>query len=437
MSDSTLKRRDLLAGLALAASAASACKEGGEALAAPAAPAPAPAGEWERIRAEFELSKEWVHLGGFLLASHPRLVRQAIEQHRKGLDDNPVHYLHQHEQMDAVLAAAARYMDVAPTEIALTDSTTMALALLYHGLPLRSGDEVVTSAHDHFATHESLRLATERVGASVRRITLYEQGAAADKRAMVSAVIQALTPKTRVLALTWVHSCTGVKTPIAEISAALARANAARPPGERVLFCVDGVHGFGIEDASMKDLGCDFFAAGCHKWLFGPRGTGLLWGKAEHWSMMRPVIPQFGPEAYGAWMRGKSPPPTNAAMMTPGGFHSFEHRWALAEAFAFHLGLGKAKVATRIHALNTRCKTALSSMRHVTLHTPLAAELSSGIICFEVAGKAPDEVVRLLHEKGIIATQTPYLPTYARLAPGLLNSDEDVDRATAAIGALA
>lgn len=328
-------------------------------------------------------------------------------------------------------------MGADPTEIALTDSTTMALALLYHGLPLRAGDEVITSLHDHFATHESLRLATERVGATVRRIPLYDKGAAADAKSMVDAVIKALTPRTRVVALTWVHSCTGVKTPISAISAAIAQANATRPVGERVLFCVDGVHGFGIEDASMKDLGCDFFAAGCHKWLFGPRGTGLLWGRTEHWAAMRPVIPQFGREAYGAWMMGKAAPPTNAAMMTPGGFHSFEHRWALKEAFAFHSSLGKGKVATRIHALNTACKTALAGMKHITLHTPVSAELSAGIICFEVAKMDPDDVVKKLHEQRIIATQTPYLPSYARLAPGLLNNEEDVERVTRAIGALA
>ena len=53
-----------------------------------------------------------------------------------------------------------------------------------------------------------------------------------------------------------------------------------RPERERVLLCVDGVHGFGVEETSPAELGCDLFAAGCHKWLFGPRGTGLLWGRA-------------------------------------------------------------------------------------------------------------------------------------------------------------
>ena len=76
-------------------------------------------------------------------------------------------------------------------------------------------------------------------------------------------------------------------------------------------------------------------------------------------------------------------------MMTPGGFHSFEHRWALGEAFEFHRAIGKAKVAARIHELNRQCKEGLAAMKHVTLHTPLSDECSAGIITFEVAGMKP------------------------------------------------
>jgi len=208
----------------------------------------------------------------------------------------------------------------------------------------------------------------------------------------------------------------------------VARQNQGRAPERRLLLAVDGVHGFGIENVTMADLGCDFFVAGAHKWLFGPRGTGLIWGKAADWSLLRPSIPHFGQAAYEAWMKGTEPPATTADMMTPGGFHSFEHRWALGAAFEFHLTLGKERVQSRIHELNRQCKEGLAGMKHVTLHTPLAPELSSGIITFDVAGMKPDDVVKRLHEKRIVASTTPYATSYARLAPGLFNSPEEVER---------
>jgi selenocysteine lyase/cysteine desulfurase len=54
-------------------------------------------------------------------------------------------------------------------------------------------------------------------------------------------------------------------------------------PEDRVFLCVDGVHGFGVEAATPAALGCDSLVAGCHKWLFGPRGTGLIWGRSDAW----------------------------------------------------------------------------------------------------------------------------------------------------------
>ena len=96
----------------------------------------------------------------------------------------------------------------------------------------------------------------------------------------------------------------------------------------------------------MEDLGCDFFVAGCHKWLFGPRGTGLVWGSPEAWPAARPTIPTFAGRAFEAWIGAPSYEDWwNAAAeeqlpmavaRTPGRYHSFEHRWALDRAFRVH-----------------------------------------------------------------------------------------------------
>ncbi|WP_437486776.1 aminotransferase class V-fold PLP-dependent enzyme [Sorangium sp. So ce1014] len=429
-----LPRRSLLEGLlaigAVGCAAPEAVKAAGD---RPQAPADA----WQRVRDEIEVSPAWIHMASFLLASHPRPVREAIEALRRELDENPVDALHEHEDPAPVREAAAAYMGARAEEIALTDSTTMGLASLYLGLPLGAGDEVLTTVHEHYSTHESLRFAAERTGAAVRKIALYERSSAATATEMAGAIERAITPATRVVAITWVHSSTGVKTPVRAVAEVVARANQGRAPEDRVVCCVDGVHGFGVDDVTMADLGCDFFAAACHKWILGPRGTGVLWGRAELWPMLRPSIPHFGREGYGAWLRGQPAPPTTADMMSPGGFHSFEHRWALPAAFAFHRRIGKGKVADRIHALNRQCKEGLKGMRHVTLHTPLDDAISAGLVCFEVAGMTPAAVVGKLRERKIIASTSPYGISYARVAPSLLNSEADVEAVVREIRALA
>ncbi len=395
---------------------------------------------WEALRAQFDLEPGLVHMSSFFLSSHPRPVREAIEIHRRGLDANPIAYwLDNIGRLEAaVLRAGADYLAVDPRDIALTDSTTMGLGLLYGGLKLREGQEIVTTVHDHYATETSLQLRAERTGATLRRVALYRDPAGATEDEIVDALVKAVTPKTRVAAVTWVHSCTGVKLPIRRMADALARINAGRADGDRVLLCVDGVHGLGAEDATLPGLGCDFFIAGTHKWLFGPRGTGIVWGKPEAWPAATAIIPTFDHDAYGMWMKvipARAIP--MAVQMTPGGFHSFEHRWALEAAFRLHLSLGKARVAERIHALNRKLKGGLAEMRHVRLRAPMSEALSAGIVTFEVEGMSPEQVVQRLWEKRIIASETPYATRYARLAPSLLTSPEDVEASLRAVRELA
>jgi isopenicillin-N epimerase len=386
--------------------------------------------DWQAVREHFPLSRDLIHLAGFFLASHPTPVREAIERHRAGLDADPIGYwlAHEKKQEAVVLQAAGSYLGVDPTEIALTDSTTMGLGLLYGGLALNRGQEILTTTHDHYSTETSLRLRAERTGATVRRISLYEDLRRVTRERLVETLVKAVRPQTRIVAVTWVHSSTGLKLPIAEMARAIQKLNRSRADEDRVLFCVDGVHALGVEDFRLADLGCDFFIAGTHKWMFGPRGTGLVWGHPRAWPAARAIIPTFDSDAYDMWMKVIPPRPLPPSVyMTPGGFHSFEHRWALDQAFAFHQALGKARVTQRIGELNDQFKQGLAAMRHVTLHTPMARELSAGIVCFEIAGLSPDQVVAALRQRSVVASVTPYATQYARAAPGLLNSPEEIE----------
>ncbi|HAW93499.1 MULTISPECIES: aminotransferase class V-fold PLP-dependent enzyme [unclassified Arsukibacterium] len=396
---------------------------------------PLEAGDWPGLRKQFLLSYDYIHLATFLLASHPKPVADAIARHRQAFDVNPADYWHEHFMtIDAdIAAAAARYMGGKAENIALTDSTTMGLALVYSGLQLTPGDEILQTVHDHYSTDLSLQLRAERTGASVRQVALYDNPAQVSVDQVVSRLKAAIRAATRVVAVTWVHSSTGVKLPLHAIAAMLADVNQQRYDAEQILFCVDGVHGFGIEDIDVSTIGCDFFIAGTHKWIFGPRGTGVIWGSDKGWSRCKAVIPSFS-RSYDVWLGGSTQ--DQVAMgehMTPGGFHSFEHRWALPEAFNLHLQLGKAKVQQRIHQLNTLTKQGLQQISGVTLHTPMAAELSSGLVCFDYKTMAPDDVVKAMHGKGIIMSSTPYRQSYARFAPSLINNEQEIEQTLAAL----
>ena len=434
-----LSRRHLLA--APAAFAATTLLPG-PALAALAAQTPAlpDLSDWEAVRAQFALDPAYLHFASFFIASHPTPVRDALEGYRRAIDANPFLFVERamfeddaHNLPLQVCTEVAEYLGGRGDEVCLARSTTEGLALVYHGLPLQPGDEVLTTVHDHYSHHESIRLATTRANATMRKATLFKQARDASVDEIVGNLKAAMRPQTKVVGVTRVHSSTGIRLPIRDIATML------RSLPDPPLLVVDGVHGLGAVDDTVATMGADYFCAGTHKWMFAPRGTALVWANAANWGRLRPLVPNFTEiESYNAWTEDRPPAgPANAARMTPGGFHAFEHQWAMAAAFRMHRQMQRPRVAARIAAMNDQLKQGLAGLPKVKMHTPRAAALSAGLVAFEIDGMAPTEAVKQLLARRIIASTSPYAVTYARLAPSLVNTPDEVDAALRAVRALA
>ena len=375
--------------------------------------------DWESVRAQFNLDPALAQFAAFVLSPHTQVLDEAIAGYRDRLGTDTEQVLLEATDLEqGVRVAAGAYAGGQPGQYALTDSTTMGIATMYGGLRLLPGDEVLTTTHDFYSTQEALRLLTERTGARLTQVSLYDDPAAATVDEMVGRLVAGVTPRTKVVAITWVHSGTGVRVPVAEACAALA--GLSRVPRDQYVVCVDGVHGFSAVDVDLPDLGCDFLATGTHKWLFGPRGTGILWGR--DWAPLTELIPSFTPDE-------------GSGRLTAGGYHSFEHRWALADGFDFMGRVGRDRAVARTVEQATQLKEGLAGTR-VTLVTPTDPAVSAGIVCFDVPGVLPGNAVLSLREQGVVASATPYRTSYTRLGPSIVTSPEQVDAAVAAVSSL-
>ncbi|MDY7534449.1 aminotransferase class V-fold PLP-dependent enzyme [Pseudomonas sp. Bout1] len=390
--------------------------------------APAPRDKWAQLRLLFNQDPDYLHFSNFLITTHPKPVREAIEKHRAALDKNPGLAMDWdlgviEEREEQVRAWAGRYLQANARQIALTGSTTEGLAMIYGGVHVRPDQEILTTEHEHYATHTILALRTERDGTHVRKIRLFKDPQTATKTEILEAINSSIRPETRVLGMCWVHSGSGVKLPIADIGALVDKHNRGRSDADRILYVVDGVHGFGVDDLSFPAMNCDFFIAGTHKWMFGPRGTGIVCSRFEEVKYVTPIIPTF------------SEATAFSTTMTPGGYHSFEHRWALDEAFKLHLELGKAEVQARIHALNSYLKKRLLEHPQIELVTPLSPELSAGFTFFRIKHKDSDKVAAYLMQNRVVADAVHRdVGPVIRTAPGLLNNEQEIDRFMALLG---
>ena len=75
-------------------------------------------------------------------------------------------------------------------------------------------------------------------------------------------------------------------------------------------------------------------------------------------------------------------------------------------------------------------------MPHVKLHTPMSPQLSAGMVCFDVVGHTAEQVEAHFLTHGVVASTTPYCVSHARLAPSLINDEDEVEQAVAAVAAL-
>ncbi|MBO0494161.1 aminotransferase class V-fold PLP-dependent enzyme [Pseudomonas sp. Marseille-Q1929] len=391
-----------------------------EALAATAAPATKH--PWTDLKQLFNQDPSYLHFSNFLVASHPKPVRDAIERYRQQIDRNPGLAMdwgleETWKREGQVREWAGRYLKAAPAQIALTGSTSEGLAMIYGGIQLRADQEILTTVHEHYATQNVLDFRVRRQGTQVRRFQLFESANRISADEVLGTIQRNIRPNTRVLGMTWVQSGSGVKLPIGEIGQLVNEHNRHRDDNDRILYVVDGVHGFGVENLDFPDMHCDFFIAGTHKWMFGPRGTGLVCARDSQNKYVTPMVPTFSED-------------TNfATTMTPGGFHAFEHRWAADEAFKLHLQLGKAQVQARIHALNTELKEHLLAHPQIELVTPRSPELSAGFTFFRVKDRDSNDIADyMVKQRVVIDAVNRDAGPVIRTAPGLLNSSDEIQR---------
>ena len=181
---------------------------------------------------------------------------------------------------------------------------------------------------------------------------------------------------------------------------------------------VDGAHSFAHFDFKQKDIQCDYFGTSLHKWLYAPKGTGLLYVKKEKiekiWSL-------FASEKKQA---------NDIRKFEEIGTHSAAPRLAIAEAIAFHNGIGAKRKEERLRYLSRYWMNQLKDAPNVQFHTSFDAAQSCGVANIEIVGVDPVALVGHLMSKHKIYT-TPIVHDEfkgVRITPNLYTTLKELDR---------
>lgn len=356
----------------------------------------------ERIRRQLLIPSGKTYLNTGSLGPSPKPVLDAVMEAMWTLEKDPVseNWGKLGLQMEEVRKKVADFIHADTSEVLLTRNTTEGLSLVCQVLPLKPGDEILTTTLEHGGGEVGLEYLTKAKGAVLRKVELPLPPKNAGE--IVSAIERALTPATKVVMLSHVNTITGVLMPLSDIS---------RITSSRGIFLlVDGAQAPGLTPVDVNAMGADAYASSGHKWLLGPKETGFLYVSKKFQPAVPPVFTMYGFNAYT-----QASGTRNVALMI-----------GLGKAIDWHTQLGITTVADYTLSLRNYCLQGLSKVQGLRIISPEEPSISTGIVSFELLSQKNTNVYERLKERNIIVKVLPQ-HNAIRISCHIFVSQEDID----------
>ena len=352
----------------------------------------------DAVRAQFPIldrevnGKPLVYLDNGASAQKPQVVIDAITQAYANEYSNVhrgLHYLSNlaTDKYESVRGTVARFLNAgSEDEIVLNTGATMGINTVAYGwaMPrMQAGDEIVLSVMEHHANIVPWHFLRERQGVVLKWVDVDATGALDPQ-----AVIDAIGPETKLVAISHLSNVLGTKVDVKSIT------EAAHEKGVPVL--VDGSQGAVHMPVDVQDIGCDFYAVTGHK-LYGPSGSGAIYIKSERMAEMRPFI------GGGDMIREVSKDAVSyndPPMMFEAGTPGIVATIGLGVALDFMMDLGMEKIAAHEDDLRDYAVSRLSGLNWLNLQgtTPDKAAIFS----FTLDGAAhAHDISTVLDKKGV------------------------------------
>jgi isopenicillin-N epimerase len=183
------------------------------------------------------------------------------------MEENPMKFFRElGPRLQEARAHLATFLGAAPEDLVFVPNATHGVNTVLQSLALKPGDELLTTDHAYNACRNALTFHAQRSGARV--VTAPVPFPLTNAEAIVTAVLQAVTPRTRLALLDHVTSPTGLVFPIARLVAELGK--------QGIDTLVDGAHAPGMVPLNLESLGAAYYTGNLHKWVCAPKGAAFL-----------------------------------------------------------------------------------------------------------------------------------------------------------------
>ena len=375
-------------------------------------------GDWAKVRNRFPLNRGKIYFNTASLGPSPQQVIDAVCFSMQQLETGA---FSGHGHLEDVRSDFAHFLNTDAENLAFTRNATEGMNIVANSLRLQAGDEVLLTRHEHVGGSAPWIALIEKLGIKVKLVDLDLDGKNNLKR-----IRQSITNRTKVLSFSHITCTTGLCLPVKEIVDLCKR--------KGVFSCVDGAQALGMIPVDLKALDPDFYIGCGHKWLFGPKGTGVLF-------MNKRVMEHCTPVFAGAYADCVFDLPTltleykENATREEYGTRNASNVLGLQSAMHFLNTIGMENVKKRGSQLAQRFAQTMAQNRAVEVLTPVGTEHAASIVTIKIKGIDSQRVRNILSRDHKIFVRNIYENAIGglRVSFSIINSEEDVDRLAAVL----
>lgn len=216
----------------------------------------------------------------------PLPVLAAQQRLRQRMERQPLQFLGKDIEplLDAARCELAAFVGADPDNLAFVPNATTGINTVLRSLQFQPGDELLTTNQEYNACRNALNYVAERSGLQV--VVAEVPFPIESPQQVVEAVLQKLSPRTRLALIDHIVSQTGLVFPINQLVQEFSQRG--------VETLVDGAHAPGMLPLNLQDLGATYYTGNCHKWLCAPKGAAFLYVQRDRQPMIRPLTISHG-----------------------------------------------------------------------------------------------------------------------------------------------
>jgi isopenicillin-N epimerase len=370
---------------------------------------------WATIQQSFSVTRGIINLNNGGVSPSPRIVTEAFVRYTWQQEDATAYTMWQilEPQSETIRTGLAEIFGCSAEEIAITRNASESLEILLMGMDFKSGDEILTTTQDYPRMLTTLRQREMREGLKLNLIKV--PVAPKNLGDLATPFERAVTPRTKLILMAHQINLTGQIMPVRKVC------EMARAKGIETI--VDGAHSFAQFDFKRDDLQCDYFGTSLHKWLYAPKGTGMLYVRKEK-------IPKVW-----ALMASEDRNKHDIRKYEEIGTHSAAMRLAIGEAVLFHNTIGGKRKEARLRYLSRYWMNKLKMVPKIGFNTSFDDTQSCAIGNFKIEGISPTEIGEYLMSKHKIFT-TPIVHdefSGIRITPNVYTTLWELDRFCAVV----